>query len=348
MPYVAEAVQSVLNQTYRDLELLVVDDASTDGSAVCLQSFTDSRIRLWRNEQHQGQTRCLNDGLRLARGAYVARLDADDVCVPDRLRKQVAWLDGHPDTAVVGTWMRAMSPAGRDTTLLGRRLDNDGTFVGWLLLGTCPLLHPSVMFRREIVVGVGGYDESFRIAQDYALWIRLALSRHQAAILPEPLGRYRLHPHQQSVADALPHQQEIRRAHTQFIERFCKKEAAETVSRLLRMDDAFWDLCASKTQLLSAIDALHAMLSLVKAQLHLGSGEWASLRRLVFGWLGPGVQVLPVLKRRPSWLVYAVLFLGSPLLVPTVRRRLSWMAGTWRRVRHAASAILHDWSKGWM
>ncbi len=190
--YVRAAVASILAQTYADFELLVLDDGSTDGSGDIVDEVADRRIRLVRNEANLGLTRSLNRGLGLARGELIARQDADDLSAPDRLTKQVEFLDAHPDVALVGSWYRKMDAAG---ALLGaRHLPEDHALLRWALLFYCPFVHSAVVFRRHVVVDErSAYDERFVYAQDYDLWSRLA-RRHRVANIPAVLVDYRQGP----------------------------------------------------------------------------------------------------------------------------------------------------------
>src|SRR5205823_8256702 len=119
-----DAVASVLDQTHRDFELLIVDDASTDDTVATIERFGDARIRLLRNERNLGQVPSLNRGLREARGEIVARIDADDVARPTRLERQVAALDAEPRVGLVGTWLELVDERGRHVGALERRLDD--------------------------------------------------------------------------------------------------------------------------------------------------------------------------------------------------------------------------------
>jgi hypothetical protein len=189
--YVGAAVRSVLAQTFADFELLVIDDGSADASAEVVQSFSDPRIRFVRNERNLGLTPTLNRGLSLARGAIVARQDADDVSEPDRLARQVAHLDAHPDTALVGTWYRKIDEGGRITA--DRRLPVRDAELRWAMLSYCPFVHSAATFRRDAVMTLGGYDERFVYAQDFDLWSRV-VRRYHVANVPEMLVRYRVLP----------------------------------------------------------------------------------------------------------------------------------------------------------
>ena len=188
--YLREALVSVLEQSFTSFELLVVDDGSTDETPEILQSYRDSRLVVLHNAHSVGLTRSLNIGLRAARGEYIARLDADDACEPDRLATQVAFLESHPDVAALATGYVKIDSAGRShgprPAPLGR------TDLRWRLLFHNPLVHSSVMIRTRVLDAVGGFDEAFRYAQDYALWCRI-VRRMPIETLQDPLVRFRVH-----------------------------------------------------------------------------------------------------------------------------------------------------------
>ena len=119
--YVCEAIESVLDQTFADFELLVIDDGSTDRSREAVQSYHDPRIRLMSNEKNEGIPKTRNKGIGLARGEYLAFLDSDDRAYPERLAKQVAFLDRHPDYAAVGAWIDWMDEEGRPLGRIKRK-----------------------------------------------------------------------------------------------------------------------------------------------------------------------------------------------------------------------------------
>lgn len=333
LPYVAEAIDSVLRQTFQDFELVIIDDASTDESVACIRRSPDPRIRLWVNPRNRGQAGSLNEGLARARAPYVARLDQDDVCLPGRLQRQVALLDARPDVAVVGTLMAGMDAGGRHTVVMGRTLDNYGAFVGSLLLELTPVCHPSVMFRREIVASVGGYDESFAPAEDVELWTRLALRRQTAYVIPELLMRSRMHERQQSVTQAAVQRRQIRRAQQRLIGALYAGEDRRGVSRLLSMDTAFWAEYRSREALVRVCTTLKDLLKTIRIELKLSDEDWVTLVRMIDRWLGPGVRLAPQLAHWPTPLFYGALGLFSPLMVPNVRPILSRLISPIRRLR---------------
>jgi glycosyltransferase involved in cell wall biosynthesis len=189
--YVAEAVQSVLAQRFGDLELIVVDDGSTDRSATIVRELDDGRIRLLSNDVNVGLARSLNRGLADARGELVARLDADDVATLDRLDRQVEFFDANPAVALAGSWYTDLDFEGRATV---HELPVEHWDLRWTLCLYCPFVHSAMMWRRTVVADhVGAYDEGLAYSMDFDLWVRIA-ARLRVANVPAPLVRIRSHP----------------------------------------------------------------------------------------------------------------------------------------------------------
>ncbi len=190
-PFVAEAIASLLAQSLADLELLVVNDGSTDRTADIVRSFDDPRVRMIDNDRNLGLAASLNRGIGLARGELVARQDADDRSAPERLARQVAFLDAHPDVALVGSWYTEINPDG--TPRRRRPLPTTHADILWHLCLYCPFVHSAVMWRRAMVAElVGEYDERLSYSMDYDLWRRIA-GRCRVANLAEYLVDLRIH-----------------------------------------------------------------------------------------------------------------------------------------------------------
>lgn len=189
--YLSEAVESILSQTFRDFEFIIIDDGSTDSSWAILTKYADQdqRVRLFKNEENLGLTKSLNKGLKLAQGEYIARQDADDISFRDRFEKQVKYLDGHPNTVLVsGEWEMIDS---QGTSLGKTSRTTESALVAWYLLFFNYIGgHSQVMYRREPVMHLGGYAEDFRYSQDYNLWSRL-VQLGDFYILPDVLIKYR-------------------------------------------------------------------------------------------------------------------------------------------------------------
>jgi len=191
--YVGAAVDSILGQQLGDLELIVVDDGSTDRSAEIVRQRNDPRVRVITNERNLGLAPSLNAGLAAARGEFIARLDADDVALPQRLARQVAFMDANPRVALLGSWYTEMSADGTPGALV--KLPTEHWALRWHLCLYSPFAHSAVSWRRALVAErVGQYDEGLAYSMDYDLWRRVA-ERLEVANLPEPLLYLRAHEH---------------------------------------------------------------------------------------------------------------------------------------------------------
>lgn len=187
--YLREAVDSILAQTWTDFEFVIVDDASTDKTPAILDSYRDGRIVRYRNAENIGLTKSLNRGLEICRGEYVARIDADDVSLPDRLARQVAFLAEHPEITVLGTWTTEIDEHGGEIGAF--EVAPDADYVAWELTWRNVVYPSSVLMRRAPVAALCGYDARVPYAQDHDLWTRVIMAGGKAALLPERLTRYR-------------------------------------------------------------------------------------------------------------------------------------------------------------
>lgn len=192
--YIEEAIQSVLDQTFTDFELLVIDDGSTDRTPEVLSSFTDVRLRIVRFPAHRGLVPALNTGISESRSALIARMDADDICMPRRFERQVRFLETHPEVSICGTWMREF---GEHDALSRPPTEPEevraGMFFGWVMS------HPTMMMRRSSLEQFGlTYNEELRHVEDLELLIR-ASEVIRLANIPEFLMQYRKHDRQVNV-----------------------------------------------------------------------------------------------------------------------------------------------------
>jgi glycosyltransferase involved in cell wall biosynthesis len=193
--YAPEAVESILAQTFRDFELIVIDDGSTDGTKALLEGFAqrDTRVRLI-SRPNKGLTKTLNEGLGVARGEFVARMDADDVSLPTRFEKQIEFLRANPDCVCVGARVLRVDPYGSPLSESDHKLTHEEIDAQLIEQGLgWAITHPVAMMRRDAVQQVGGYREQFKTSQDLDLWLRLA-EVGRLANLPEILLKYRYHP----------------------------------------------------------------------------------------------------------------------------------------------------------
>lgn len=187
--FLPETLQSLFAQTFRDFEIVVIDDASTDATAEILQSTGDPRLRYFRNEENLGQVPSLNRGLKHCRGELIARIDGDDLCEPDRLAAQVEHLAAHPSMAGCATWTTEIDVHG--VVQGATEPCGDPEHVRWSMCHTLRLYHPSMMVRRRVYEEAGGYDQTHPATEDYELWTRLVGNGSRLGIVPRRLIRYR-------------------------------------------------------------------------------------------------------------------------------------------------------------
>lgn len=191
--FLSLAIESVLTQTLEDFELIVIDDGSDDSTPALLSWFAalDKRLRVQRNPSRLGVSASLNRGIALAKAALIARMDADDICVPRRMELQSAFLDAHPAIGVLGSAVEFIDERGRPFGVLEFPLSP--LAVQWRSFISAPFVHPSVMLRKALLTTHGiFYREEYDAVQDADLWSRL-LFKTQGANLKQPLLRYRVH-----------------------------------------------------------------------------------------------------------------------------------------------------------
>jgi len=182
--YIAEAIRSALDQSFSDFELLIVNDGSTDDTLTVIRQFNDHRIKVLCKEK-EGISLALNAGLQMARGTYIARFDADDICMSRRLERQVLFLDGHPAYLVVGSDAEYISENGEHLFHFRCAGHTHREIIG-NLYRHCPVIHSAAMYRKEAILRVGGYSRHAHNFEDHLLWVQL-LKTGKCCNLPEPL-----------------------------------------------------------------------------------------------------------------------------------------------------------------
>lgn len=189
--YIHEAIASVLAQSFTDFELLIVNDGSTDQTIDVINSFDDERIVIV-NQENLGVAAALNKGLEHARAGYIARFDADDVCYPERLQIQYDFMQRHPEYQVVGSAADYMDVEGHHL-FTQEPAAFSSSQVQQLKYTICPFIHSTVLYKREIVIDNGGYNEWAYTFEDHFLWLQI-LKEQKACNLPEALIKVRLNP----------------------------------------------------------------------------------------------------------------------------------------------------------
>ena len=194
--YVAEAVESILNQTYSDFEFIIIDDCSTDSSYKILQSYAakDNRIRLFKNEMNHKQAYTKNLAIELAQGKYIAFMDADDISLPERFAKQIEFMESNPTIGVSGTYSIAFDSNNSNLYTIEVPLTHE-LIKAYSFFVCCKMIHPSIIARRELFAKIGrfSFNESLGgLAEDYALWIDMLYKGVIFANLQNALLKYRL------------------------------------------------------------------------------------------------------------------------------------------------------------
>ncbi len=218
--YLAEAIASILGQTYADFEFIIVDDGSTDGSARIIREYgeRDSRIHFIRRDRNQGGSFARNAGIAVAQGKYIAMMDCDDVCLPDRLRKQLNFLEAHPEIDVVSSTIWLVDQDLKPLAPIPMPLEHP--LIAWGQFFGANIAHPAVLLRREPLIAVGGYEERRSLTEDKELWSRL-LPISRFANLPDVLMLYRQHPQSTSVKHKVRQQAESTEVLKRTLERLC-------------------------------------------------------------------------------------------------------------------------------
>lgn len=256
--YIAEAINSILGQTFEDFEFIILNDCSKDRTEEIILSYTDPRIVYVKNEENMGVARTLNKGLELAKGEYIARMDADDISLPERFAKQVAFLEKNDDIAVLSTNLNCFNENG---------ILSDGWTVSEPeqmkvdMLFSCGLAHPSVMMRANVIQNLGGYNPDFNGLEDYELWCRV-LEHHKITTLPDVLLQYRIHGNQVTKNPSPRHRELMRQLKSRQIQQlgvnpdnaeafflFCQGEKPKTAEKITELDAFFTLLDESNTKM---------------------------------------------------------------------------------------------------
>uniref|UniRef100_UPI003890F5E9 glycosyltransferase family 2 protein n=1 Tax=Methanobrevibacter sp. TaxID=66852 RepID=UPI003890F5E9 len=190
--YLSEAIESVLNQTFRDFELIVINDCSTDKTYEILKRFAelDKRVKVHTNEVNLRLPSSLNKAISYAQGKYIARMDADDICLPERLEKQYNFMENNPSVALSSCRFMTLKNGVISSGGCGGKSDKES--IKALLLVTNPILHPGIIAKADAIRSLG-YDKNFTCTEDMELWTRFVMAGYDIEIMPEYLMIYRLH-----------------------------------------------------------------------------------------------------------------------------------------------------------
>lgn len=273
LPFLEDAVNSILTQTYSNFEFIIVDDCSTDESYAFLQSLMDPRIHLIRNAENMGVTASLNKGFCLAKGAYIARMDSDDISYPTRFERQLAFMTENPDVIVCGTFAEEI---GDSHSQRCNHIPDQKTYQCGVLFGNVfGLIHPTAFFRAsELRKNHIRYDENIKTAQDYAMWATCC-RYGQIANVEEILFQYRIHASQISSA-----KRGIQKECTMYTQKLQLKHLFPQITD--EMVETHYQYCASKKV---TADMRHWFQDVIKANDATQYVEPEALRKFVEHYL---------------------------------------------------------------
>lgn len=194
--YLEEAIESILNQTYKNFEIIIINDGSTDDSVSIVKQFNDTRVRYYEQENH-GLAYTLNRAIKLSRGKYLARQDQDDISLPERFEKQIAFMEAHPKVGMIGTWASILE--NKNLPKRSHKHSSSSLILKFELLFNNPFVHSSILIRKQALDEVGAYstDTSRQPPEDYELWSRIA-RKFEISNIPEILHIYRNVPNSMS------------------------------------------------------------------------------------------------------------------------------------------------------
>ena len=207
--WMRQSIDSILAQTFTDFELIIINDCpvrTENGDVLNEYRERDQRVVIITNAENIGLTKSLNKGLSIAKGEYIARMDADDISLPKRFERQVTFLDSHPETCAIGTWTGNVDAEGNVNIASVGRYETNPRWVRAQFLQNSQVAHPAAMFRKQVKSHIVRYDETVRYAQDYSLWVSL-LPYGDISNIPEVLFCYK-HSEQQITSSKKAEQQE--------------------------------------------------------------------------------------------------------------------------------------------
>mgnify|MGYP000182675022 FL=1 len=311
--YLEKAIESILNQTFSDFDFLIIDDASTDNSVEIIKSYNDHRIVFIQNSKNIGQVASLNKGLKIAKGKYIARFDQDDVCLPKRLEEQYDFLASHQRISIISSWEYVIDSEGNKIREAKRCLDNYGAFLGYTLLGLCPVWHPSVMFVKDDILKLNCYDISYGLSADYELWSRIAIKRLGGSVVEKFHLLQREHNQRQSILRNDDQAFSSLRAHKNAINFFIGDQNIDDILTVLTVrSEAIY---FSKSNIIDISKNLYNFLDKVNTMQKLTISEFATMRKTIHHRIGYGFMLAPLIILLPNTLFKVIFYLASPMYI---------------------------------
>ena len=335
LPHLKNAIESTLNQTYKDFEYLIIDDASPDNNVIKLiESYDDSRIRFVKNEKNLGVANTINKALTLINTPYVVRTDQDDVNLPNRIEEQIDYLEKNKHIDIVCSWEKTIDSQGKKIRNWKRVLDNYGSFLGYILIGICPIWHPSITFKTKVMVESGGFKVDYTRAEDFEVTARLALQRYSAAVVPRFHLLQRQHSDSQSSVYKDIQVSTSQRIHTESIEELSSHVYIDMLVKFLRLDEDILNNKMTKANLSKINEAMNDLLNNVSEKQKLTKNEFSSLKKVIYRRVGFGIKYADILAGLPSFLFYPAYYALSPFQLNQLRIMASRLYNYFVKLRY--------------
>jgi glycosyltransferase involved in cell wall biosynthesis len=323
LPYLKEAIDSTLNQSFTDFEYLIIDDCSPDINVVKLiESYDDPRIRFIKNKKNLGVSNTINKALSLIKTKYVVRIDQDDVNLSTRIADQIDFLEKNPELSIVCSWEHAINDKGEKLFDWKNKVDNYGTFLGFVLIGLCPIWHPSIAFKTNAIIEAGGFDIEYTRAEDFEMTTRLALKRYGARVIPKFHLLQRQHESSQSREFDDKQAEVTRRIHNESLKYFSKHPEIEELAKFIRLERSSNNQL-NQDYLLRLSLVLNDLFVNIKNKQKMSDLEIKSLKKIVYRRAGYGIQYASYLSRMPSVFFFPIFYLLSPLQLTKFRHILT-------------------------
>jgi len=336
LPHLKSAIDSTLSQSYTNFEYMIIDDASPDESvAKFIESYEDPRINFIKNDQNLGVSETINKALSLITTPYVVRLDQDDISLPNRIEDQINYLESNPNLSIVCSWEQTIDSEGKKIRNWKKSINNYGEFLGPVLLGLCPIWHPSIAFRTQALSDIGGFNGKYIRAEDFEVTARLATKRHGAAILQNYHLLKREHEQSQSI-EFLQDQTDMSAIiQKEAIAKFLDDNESDQLARFLRLELDNASLDKKKKQVIYNYNLLINMIENINEKQKLDYQEKATLKKVIFSRLGLGVYLLPFYKILPTFVFFCIFYFLSPLYLNVIHKLLSRIYNRFKELRYA-------------
>ncbi len=322
LPHLKESIESTLNQSYKDFVFLIIDDASPDPEVLeCIKSYKDPRIKLVVNEENLGVSRTINKALEIIDTPYVVRSDQDDVNLPNRVEEQIKFLKENENISIICSWEHTIDSEGNFGKDWKRKLRNYGEFLGPVLLGICPIWHPSISFKTQDMIDAGGFKVDYVRAEDFEVTARLAAKRYEASILPKFHLLQRQHEASQSKEFENEQANMSNKIQEEVLEKFINREEVKELAAFLRLEKPE-QKTFDKVHILKVSCLLDKLLKKVSSQQKLRKIELNSLKNVIYKRVGWGILFAEQIKFLPSFLFMFIFYSLSPQFIKKLRDTL--------------------------